>query len=126
MTGCDPSAVASPLKPRRNVREIDPQGSGQFGGGLVPELAGHAVVFGCVLLVADGRCDCGAGQRQRQDDDPDAPAGAKSCEPGVLGSSSSHHPLRLAEIAPGLKGRERAKLLEMRVKFPTVVSVMRS
>ena len=96
MTGCDPSAVASVLQRRRNVRETDLQGSGEFGGGLVPELAGHAVVAGCVLLMAGGRGDCGTGDCQCQDDDPGAPNGATSCGPGVHGSSTRHHPPSLA------------------------------
>ncbi len=126
MTGCDPSAVASLLERRRNVRESDLQGSGQFGGGLVPELAGHAVVPGCVLLVADGRGDCGAGQRQRQDDDPGAPAETTSGGSGVHGSSTRHHSPNLAQMAPGPKGRERENLLETWVKFPTFAPLMRS
>ena len=63
MSGCDPSAVASPLERRRNVRDSNLQGAGQFGGGLVSELADRAVLVGGVLLVADGRGGCSTGQR---------------------------------------------------------------
>ena len=125
MTGWDPSAVVSLLQRPRNVRETDLQGPGEFGGGLVPELAGHAVVAGCVLLVADGRGDCGTGGRQCQDDDPDAPTGAASREPGVHESSTRHHSANLAQMVPGPKGRERANLVETRINIPTVVPVMR-
>ena len=109
MNGCDPSAVDSLLDRLRNVRESDLQGSGQFGGRLVPELADRAVLVGCVLLVADGRGGRGAGQRKRQDDDPGTPAGAASSEPRVDGSSLDHRLSTLAEIAGGRKGERRIR-----------------
>ena len=100
MTGCDPSAVDGLLERLRNVRESDLQGSGQFGGRLVPELADRAVLVGCVLLVADGRDGRGAGQHQRQGDDPGTPAGATSREPRVHGFSLDHLLSTLAENRP--------------------------
>ena len=65
MTGCDPTARDDPFKRPRDVRESDLQGSGRFGGRLVPELADRAVLVRCVVFVADGLCGRGAGQHQR-------------------------------------------------------------
>ena len=105
MTGCDPSAVDGMLERLRNVRGSDLQGSGRFGGRMVPELADRAVLVRCVLLVADGRNRRSTGQHQRQEDDPGAPAGATSCEPRVHGSSLGHQLSTLAENRPSPQGR---------------------
>lgn len=85
MTGCDPFAVRRRFVRRRNARETDLRGYGEFGGGLVPELADRAVLIDRVILVTDDLGYRGPGQGHRQDDDPGAPAGAASYETGVRG-----------------------------------------
>ena len=104
MTGCDPTAGDDPFERLRDVRESDLQGSGRFGGGLVPELADRAVLVRCVFFVADGLCGRGAGQHQRQEDDPGAPTGTACSEPRVDGISLGHEFSTLAENRPTWQG----------------------
>ena len=104
MTGCDPSAVRRRFVRRRNARETDLRSYGEFGGGLVPELADRAVLIDRVILVRDDLDGRDPGQGHRQGDDPGAQAGAASCETGVRGSSLDHRLSTLAEITGGGKG----------------------
>jgi len=104
MTGCDPAAGDDPFERLRDVRESDLQGSGRFGGRLVPELADCAVLLRCVVFVADGLCGRGAGQHQRQEDDPGAPTGTTCSEPRGHGTSLGHELPTLAENRPRWQG----------------------
>ena len=106
MSGCDPSAVRRRFVRRRGARETDLRGYGEFGGGLVPELADRAVLIDRVILVTDDLGDRGPRQGQRQDDDPGAPSGAASQETRGCGSSFCHPFSTLAEIGRGGKGEE--------------------
>ena len=68
------AAVVNRLARLRNVCASDVNGCGQFGGGMVPELADRAVLVDFVFFVTDGLGDRGTGQQYRQDEDPGAPA----------------------------------------------------
>lgn len=106
MTGCDPPAVHRRFEGRRNARESDLRGCGEFGGGLVPELADRAILVDCMLLVTEDLGDRDASQRDRQGDDPGAPPGPTACEARMHGSS--HWLSTLAEFARGDKGRSQS------------------
>ena len=94
MPGRDPLAVGSLFKRLRNIGETDLQRAGEFGSGLVSELADRAMLTGCVLLVTEDLGGGGTGHRHHQDDDPCAPATATPCEPHVRAFSLDHPPSR--------------------------------
>ena len=90
MTERDPFAAGSLFEQLRNIGKSGLQRAGEFGGGLVSELADRAMLIGCVLLVTEDLGGGAAGHRHHQDDDPCAPATATSCEPRVRVSSLGH------------------------------------
>ena len=94
MTGRDPFAVGRLFQRLRNIGESDLQRAGEFGGGLVSELADRAMLIGRVLLVTEDLCGGCTGHRHHQDDDPCAPATATPCEPRVQVSSPDHPTVR--------------------------------
>ncbi|MCY4097053.1 MAG: hypothetical protein OXF40_02160 [Rhodospirillales bacterium] len=90
MTGRDPIAVGSLLKPLRNIGESELQRAGEFGGRLVSELADGAMLIGCVLPVTEDLGGGGTGHRHRQDYDPCSPVKAAPCELRACASSPDH------------------------------------
>ena len=94
MTGRDPFAAGSLFERLRNIGESDMQRAGEFGGGLLSELADRAMLIGLVLLVTEDLGGSGAGDRSRQDHDPCAPGTAKLCKRRMHVSSLEHLSVR--------------------------------